>query len=120
QVTIRNGFTTISLSTLVGRNFRLNCILEQELRRYDPRSRFPQKSPFRPHFRAFYPHPANKPSLRAEGATHSLAPGKPGWPPTSTWPLFSAPRPTPPSAGTGGVRPCANPPPLATACYQTP
>src|SRR5271157_4837046 len=30
---------------------------------------------------------------RAEGATHSLAPGKPGWPPTSIWPLFSHPTP---------------------------
>ena len=39
-----------------------------------------------------------------------------GYPP---WPLFSrlpppAPRPT------SGVRPCANPPPLATACHRLP
>src|SRR5271157_3932606 len=68
QVTIGHGFTTIPLLTLVGRDFRLNCIVKQELRRYDPRSRFPKKSPFRPLFRAFYPHPANGSALRAEGA----------------------------------------------------
>jgi len=49
-------------------------------------------------------------------ATQSLAPGKPGWPPTSTWPLFSrltlhAPLSTPDQR----VRPCADPGPLATA-----
>src|SRR5271157_4027253 len=31
---------------------------------------------------AFYPHPAHKSLLRAEWATHFLAPGKRGWPPT--------------------------------------
>src|SRR5208337_1070812 len=58
-----------------------------------------EKPPFRPLFGAFCPHPAHKSSLRAEWATHFLAPGKPGWPPTSTWPLFS--RPTPEPAGSG-------------------
>src|SRR5271157_1758163 len=55
-----------------------------------------KKSPFRPHFRAFYPHPAHKSALRAEGAAYVLAPGKRGWPPTSPWPLFSRPTPPPP------------------------
>ncbi len=67
-------------------------------------------SPFR------IPHSAFRIFSRAEGAARFLAPGKPGWPPTSTWPLFSrstphASRPTTP--GTGGVGPCADPPPLA-------
>ncbi len=48
----------------------------------------------------------------AEGATHFLAPGKRGWPPTSAWPLFS--RPTP-HAGPSGFRPGTDLPPLATA-----
>jgi len=56
--------TSISLLTLVGRNFRLNCILKQELRRYGPRSQSTKKSPFRPLSRAFCPHPAHKSSLR--------------------------------------------------------
>ena len=56
---------------------------------HEPRSRFPQRSPFRPLFGAFYPDPAHKSALRAEAATDCLAPGKPDWPPTSTWPLFS-------------------------------
>src|SRR5208337_5366034 len=83
HITISHVVTTIPLLTLVGRNFRLNCIRKQELRRYDPRSRFLKKTPFRPHLRAFYPHPANKSALRAEGASHFRAPGKRGWPPTS-------------------------------------
>jgi len=32
-------------------------------------------------------------SFESGRATRSLAPGKPGWPPTSTWPLFSRPTP---------------------------
>src|SRR5208282_953955 len=94
QINVRYYFTSISLLTLVGRDSRPNYILKQELRRYEPRSQSSKKSPFRPHFRAFYPHPANKSLLRAEGAegaTHFLAPGKRGWPPTSIWPLFSRP-----------------------------
>jgi len=51
--------------------------------------------------------------ISAEGgrASRSLVPGKPGWAPMSTWPLFShptphAPRPTPhtPPAGSGRAR----------------
>ena len=74
--------------TIIRRNFGLNCMLKQELRRHDPRSRFPPNSPFRAHFRAFYPHPANKSSLRAEGAAQFLATGKRGWPATSPWSLI--------------------------------
>ena len=77
--------------TIVRRNSRLNCMLKQGLRRYEPRSRFPNKSPFRAYFRAFYAHPANKSALRAEGASHFWASGKRGWPATSPWPLFCRP-----------------------------
>jgi len=74
--------------TIVRRNSRLNCMLKKELRRYEQRSRFPNKSPFRAHFRAFYPHPANKSALRAEGASHFRASGKRGWPAMSPRPLI--------------------------------
>jgi len=74
---------------LVERDYRHKYSLQKELRRHEPRSRFPQRSPFRPLFGAFYPDPAHKSALRAEAATDCLAPGKPDWPPTSTWPLFS-------------------------------
>ena len=64
---------------------------------------FPPKSPFRALFGAFYPHPAHQSALRAEGATHFLAPGQRG---CSTVPLATvlpppAPRPTPGPAGSG-------------------
>src|SRR5271157_2580059 len=90
-------FTPISLLTLVGRNFRLNCILKQELRRYEPRSRFPKKSPFRPLFRAFYPHPASKSSLR-------VGRGSCGMPslrrcPLANWPRISVGNWAPPPKG---------------------
>src|SRR5208337_1336419 len=39
QVYMQFELTSISLLRLVGRDFRLNCILKQELRRYDPRSK---------------------------------------------------------------------------------
>jgi len=55
QVTIGYGFITTSLLTVVGRDSRHNCILKQELRRYEPRSRFPNESPFRPLFRGVLP-----------------------------------------------------------------
>ena len=51
----------------VDRDFRHNRIPIQELRRNRPRSIFPQKSPFRAHFRAFYPHPAHESAPRADG-----------------------------------------------------
>ena len=57
--------------TQVERDFRHNRTLKQELRRYGPRSIFPQESPFRALFGAFYPHPAHKSSPRAEWATHT-------------------------------------------------
>jgi hypothetical protein len=46
------------------------------------------------------------PQISAESgrATHCLAPGKPGWPPTSNWPLFSRPTPHAPPAGSGRAR----------------
>ena len=96
--------------TIVRRNIRPNCILKQELRRYEPRSRFPQKSPFRAHFRVFYPHPANKSALRAEGASHVRAPGKRGWPATSPWPLICRDSPLPPLTSLLSLRaPCLRP-----------
>ena len=36
---------------LVGRDFRLNCIQKQELRRYDPRSKSPRNNAFSTPFR---------------------------------------------------------------------
>jgi hypothetical protein len=75
---------------------------------------FPRKPLFDSISGRFAPHPAHKSTLRAEAATHSLAPGKPGWPPTSLgrgawgvtslsshsvspdrWPLSSRPAPLP-------------------------
>src|SRR5271157_4880675 len=101
QVNVVYECTSIPLLSLVGRNFRLNCILIKESCRNEPRSRFPKKSPFRPHFRAFYPHPANKSSLRvgrnAEGATRFLEPRKRGWP-LSPPPLSPPPKCQRPSA----------------------
>src|SRR5271157_588996 len=60
-------FTTISLCTLVRRNFRLNCFLKKELRRYFRRSIFPPKAAISTPFQAVLPHLANKSALRAEG-----------------------------------------------------
>ena len=121
QLNIEMGLTSISLQTLVGRDSRPNCLPKKELRRYEPRSRFPQKPPFRVHFRAFYPHPAHKSALRAEVAAHFLAPGKRRWSPLATVLPSHAPG-FPPHAPrsashavTSGVRSCAGPPPLATA-----
>src|SRR5208282_2143477 len=54
-----------------------------------------KKPPFRPLFGAFYPHPAHKSSLRAEWATHFLAPGKRGWSPPSPGHCSPASRLTP-------------------------
>ena len=62
----------------MGRDFSHNCILKQELRRFDIRSMFSPKSPFQALFGAFYPHPAHQSALRAEWATHVLAPGQRG------------------------------------------
>ena len=101
----------------MGRDFGYNCILIQELRRLDMRSMFPPKSPFRARFGAFYPHPAHKSALRAEGATHFFAPGQRG---CFTVPLATvlpppAPRPTPGPAGSGR----AQTPPLAYCMQPT-
>ena len=67
---------------------------------------------FRPLFRALYPHPADKSALRAEDATHFLAPGKPGRPPMSTWPLFSR--------NSQFTTTSYDPSPLATAIHRLP
>jgi hypothetical protein len=50
------------------------------LRRYEPRSRFPQKPPFRAHFRAFYPHPATNHRCERNGLPNSWHPGNVGGP----------------------------------------
>ena len=52
------------------RDSRHNRIPIQGLRRHGPRSIFPQESPFRARFGAFYPHPAHKSAPRAAWATH--------------------------------------------------
>ena len=72
----------------MGRDFSHNCILIQELRRLEIRSKFPPKSPFQALFGAFYPHPAHQSALRAEGLRTSWHPVNVGAPP-SPWPLFS-------------------------------
>jgi len=61
------------------------------------------------------------PQISAESgrATHSLAPGKPGWPQRPSGHCSPAPRPTP-HARTSGVRPYADLCPLATASYRPP
>jgi len=64
------------------------------------------------------------PQISAESgrATQSLATGKRGWSPPSPGHCSPAPRPTPhtPRRQTSGFRSCADPPPLATACYRPP
>ncbi len=75
-------------------NFRLNCILKQDLRCYDVRSKSLKKPPFRPHFRPFCPHPAYGSLLRAEGCTHFLAPPTSAWRPCPPGHWSPAPRPT--------------------------
>ena len=62
---------SIPLGTRVDRDSRHNPILKQQLRRYGPRSIFPQESPFRARFGAFYPHPAHQSAPTAEWATDS-------------------------------------------------
>src|SRR5271166_545567 len=46
QLNIEMGLTFISLLTLVGRDARPNCLPKKELRRYEPRSRFPKNRLF--------------------------------------------------------------------------
>ena len=83
-------------------NFRLNCILKQELRCYDLRSKSLKKPPFRPHFGPFCPHPAYGFSLRAEGCTHFLAPPTRAWHPRPPGHWSPAPSSTTPGpAGSG-------------------
>ena len=61
-------------------------------------------------FQGVLPPSGHKSALRAEWATHFLAPGKRGWSPPSPWPLFSrltlpAPR-SAPHVVTSGVKSC--------------
>ncbi len=84
------------------RDSRHKYIPQKELRRYDPRSKFPQKSPFRPHFGAFYPHSAHKSALRAEGPPTHWNPGNLVGPQRPPGHCSAAPRPTTPGpAGSG-------------------
>src|SRR5208337_3094992 len=77
-----------------------------------------EKTAFSTPFRGVLPPFGQQISAESGRATQSLAPGKPGWPPTSTWPLFS--RPTPHDARTSGIRPGTDLPPLATAIHRQP
>src|SRR5208337_5507351 len=52
-----------------------------------------EKTAFSTPFRGDLPPFGPQISAESGRATHSLAPEKPGWPPTSTWPLFSRPTP---------------------------
>ena len=103
QVNVLYQVTSIHLGTRVNRDSRHNPILKQQLRRYGPRSIFPQKSPFRARFGAFYPHPAHQSAPTAAWATHSGH-------------CSPASRPTPNQR----LRLGADPPPLATACHRQP
>ncbi len=64
QGNMNSEVTSKSRLALVACDFRYKCVLQKELRRYVPRSILPPKSPFRPHFGAFYPHPGSKSALR--------------------------------------------------------
>ena len=55
-----------------------------------PRSILPPKSPFRPHFGAFSPHPGSKSALRC-GRGDPLFETPETCHPTSTWKIFSLP-----------------------------
>ncbi len=52
-----------------------------------------EKTAFSTPFRGVLPPFGQQISAENGRATQSLAPGKSGWPPTSTWPLFSRPTP---------------------------
>jgi len=66
-------------------------------------------------FRGVLPHPAAKSALRAEGATHSLAARKPGWPQRPPGQCSSSPR-RPDQRG----QVVRGPSPLATAIHRRP
>ena len=53
------------MPTLVGRDSRPNCLPKKELRRYEPRSRFPQKIAFSTPFQGVLP--PSGPRIIAEG-----------------------------------------------------
>jgi len=90
QDNMNSEVTSKSRRALVACDFRHKCILQKELRRYVPRSILPPKSPFRPHFGAFYPHPGSKSALRC-GRGDPLFETPETCHPTSTWKIFSLP-----------------------------
>src|SRR5271157_3382926 len=100
QVIINSEFTSNPRLALVEHDSRHKCSTQKELRRHDPRSKFPQKSPFRPHFRAFYPHSAHKSALIAEEPPTLWHPGKVVGPQRPPGHRSPAPRPT--TAGPAG------------------
>ena len=67
QTHINHRVTSISLLALVDHDARPNCILKKELCRNQPRSIFPQKTPFQPHWTVSHPHPVYESSLRVGG-----------------------------------------------------
>ncbi len=102
QVNMNSEFTSNPRLALVERDSRHKYSPHKELRRYDPRSKFPQKSPFRPHFGAFYPHSAHKSALRAKEPPTLWHPGNLVGPQRPPGHCSAAPRPTTPGpAGSG-------------------
>jgi len=83
QANTQYDLMTVSRWALMERNCRSNCMLIKKLRRYDPRGRLRENRLFDLFSGRFTPHPAHKSALRAEAATHFLAPVKRGWSPTS-------------------------------------
>src|SRR5271157_2209849 len=90
-----------------------------------------EKTAFSTRFLGVLPPFGQQISAESERATHSLAPEKPGWPPTSAWPLFSrptVPRLTPHAPPPHASRPTPHergqvvrgPSPLATAIHRPP
>ena len=95
QVTIRHGFTAIHLLTLVARNFRLNHVAQQELRRYDPRSRFLKKIAVSTPLQGVLPRSGQQISVESGRGQPLSAPGNCGWPlsvapRTENWVCFRA------------------------------
>jgi len=90
QGNMSSEVTSKSHLALVDCDSRHKRISQKELRRYVPRSILPPKSPFRPHFGAFYPHPGSKSALRC-GRGDPLFETPETCHPASTWKIFSLP-----------------------------
>ena len=109
QGNMSSEVTPKSRLALVGRDFRLNCIQKQELRRYDPRSKLPRNNAFSTPFQSVLP-PSGRRIRAASGRVHPLS-GTPGnvvrsfrlrHAPRSKPPAHHAPRPmTSGPAGSG-------------------